>query len=1067
MQKQHGVLCLYLLFSLVLGVAHCSSLRDKPGEETATSSEALTAPTTFTIALPPQVPVQSVGAGANETLLIDDGAIVHTSAGTFATIVNLGSSQTNLGVGSNVGNVWSVGPVVLRDRAHVTGSIRGQGSITVAPTASVSPGPIVANTPITPPDSISWAVTFPSPGGDVLLKPSARRTLPPGSFGALTVQPSATLILTSGTYFFQSIDFESHATVSLDDSHGPIAIYVANSVIYRASVSDTANNPANILIGFAGTAPVSIEASFDGTFVAPAARVTVGSLAHRGAFFAKGLELLSGANLVAEAFSALPSLRLEPGASVQVGQPVYSTVRATLPGFVVPLTYLWSVSSTPPNLRFHLDPFGDTAGFYGIDAGQFTLTVTVTDAQGRSAFLNAPIHVLAGPTPIRPDRLDVGATQRPCRDGDEPLNQFAARCDKAMGGVSVPAFDCDDANATEPPRQGNGSGNCEAPNVLNSVCDPGSHFHVLHRNDNNDGIYIVAHCRHKSVDGNGPGQYGDVAAIQHNSNTGATCFYQALKTGLPHNAPAPSGADTSFWLSPATTAGINCVRCHDSGPFVRSPYLAQLGQVWPFINDLGNPNNPGRPSSLPAADSNYLPGTLQGDLAGPWNASLPYGFVGLNFQSWEAYSLTNTADPTCTGCHRMGTSRTVGFWNPGGTANDFGIRATATSQASKLPHGKLNPGVSSPIWMTPGQITFNAASATHAAAMQTCAQGVASGSPPAGCSAARFARGDTCPPPPTVVNGSISATDPKSWKNSGKMPLGQPGGRIGFYFFTTVHGPFYQNSPWDTYMNAPPAVASPPWDPPTNAPSFRGTYLRIYIEPAGSWMLAWGLDATDIQNGNNNPPPPGGPGGTIDGIAFDQIDSVPVPGNCGSGYHVITDPTGNTSPVSTTVDTSAGASAAILAGFIGNVTRGSITDGEEGPFASSFLQVTDSGGSTVLTQTHPNNPTVPVNQWFTAESWANGCANWQASVHYAAHGVESFDDVLLVPIADVPNTICYIDGVAGDWSAWTSDGQGGSVQPFAQIYIDPATGYRLKVSPSGSTDPERISAFATCLALKN
>src|SRR5262249_46081080 len=155
----------------------------------------------------------------------------------------------------------------------------------------------------------------------------------------------------------------------------------------------------------------------------------------------------------------------------------------------------------------------------------------------------------------RPDHMDGRSSQRPCRSGDERLEEFSARCDKAMGGVSVPAFDCDDANATEPPLQDDGSGDCGAPNVLNSVCDPGSHFHVLHRNQNNDGIYIVAHCRKKAYAGNGAGQYGDIAVIQYNSNTGATCFYQALNTGLPHNAPAPISGNTSFWLTPNATAG--------------------------------------------------------------------------------------------------------------------------------------------------------------------------------------------------------------------------------------------------------------------------------------------------------------------------------------------------------------------------------------------------------------------------------------------------------------------------------------------------------------------------------
>jgi hypothetical protein len=752
----------------------------------------------------------------------------------------------------------------------------------------------------------------------------------------------------------------------------------------------------------------------------------------------------------------ITNLRIEPGKFIRADQPVYLTVSAT-EADLEPISRRWSVVSSPPGARYQLTQFESQAIFIASTLGEYAIRISVTDTQGRAAVLTIPIHATM-------DRVeDVVTGERPCRTGDERLEQFSARCNKAMGGVGVPAFDCDDPDATEPPRQqANGSGQCGAPNVLNQECDPGSHFHVLHRNNNNDGIYIVAHCRKKPNGPNGPGQYGDVAVIQYNSNTGATCFYQALQHGLTHSAPAPISGDTSFWLKPSDTAGINCVRCHDNGPFIRSPYLAQLGEVWPFFGDQNNPNNPNRPN-LPAADKNYLPGTLQGDLAGSWNFNMPYKFAGLNFQSWEAYSVVNSGSPTCTGCHRLGVSRSKGTWNVNmGTAQDLGIRATDTSQSSKLAHGAYNPGVSSPIWMTPGQLTFSQSSFNSAQAMRGCALSITNGSPASGCSATRLARGDTCPPPPVVINGSTSALDPKSWKNSGKQPLGQPGGRIGFYYFTAIHGPFYQNSPWDPYVDTPAPVANPPWDPPNQAPSFRGTYLRIYGEPPGQWTVAWGLDATDIQNPQNNPPPPGGPGGKIEGIAFDQIDSVPNPGNCGSGPHAIHDPTGHNSPLTTIIDNPAGGSAAILAGFIGNVSRKGISGTT---FLPATLRVADQNNQTLLTQVHDNNPTPAVNQWFTGEAWGNGCANWQAGVHYAAHGVLSTSDVLLVPTADVPNVICYIDGIRGDWSRWQSDGQGGSRQPHAEIYIDPQSGYRLRVWPT--TEQDAVSAYATCLYLKN
>jgi len=1063
------------LVFLGFGLVQCASSRDQAGETTATAKGALIGPKTFTIPLPPQTPMQAVAAGANDTLLLGDRTVIKTPSGAFATIANLGSAQTSLGADTRTGNVWSVGKVVLRDRARVAGFVRSQGTITVPPTASVVPGPVVANTPFTPFNSTSWTVTFPSPsGGDVLVQTQAKRTIQPGSYGAVTVQPTATLTLVAGTYFFQSMDFEASAKVSLDDKNGPISIYVASSVIYRAAVTDTANDPARILVGFAGTANVAIEASFVGTFVAPSARVTVGSMTHRGAFFGKGLEFYAGATLVTQGFGAVPILSLSPKGPVGPGVPVDISVRTPPPYFAFPLTYVWTVTTTPPGLNYHLDQSGDTGNFYGIDPGDYTLTITATDANGKKTTTGTTFHVLALPMPNdRPDVLDEDAAilQRPCRGGSETLAQFAARCDKAMGGITVPQFDCDATSATEPKGQGDGSKvKCEAPNVLNSECDPGSHFQVLHRDEGGDGIYVVAHCRHRLVQRhNGPGQYSDVAVIQYNAHTGATCYYQALKDGLSHTAPAPILGEANYWKPPAETAGIRCVHCHDNGPFIRSPYLAQLGQVWPYFGDPSHP-------TVPAADNNYLPGTLAGDRFGPWNKTMPYSFVGLDFQSWEAYSLTNSANSGCLTCHRMGISRAVGVWLEEGTSKELGIRATNADQHStqpddamlpvtKLDHGPYVADTSSPVWMIPGDIkpANSPATAVAADSIKKCAEAITSGAtPPAGCDATRFASGDTCPAPLVVVNGATKSDD-HNWESHGKTPLGQPGGRPGFYYFTTVHGPFYQNSDWDPYVNAPPAATDTPWDPSTGAPSFLGTYLRIYVEPSGQWMLAWGLNATDLQNPMNDPPPPGAPGGVIEGVAFEQFDSIANPASCGSTYYSVADQTGGSSRQDAVVDTTAGSSATILTGFIGNVSRGQVFDGE-GIFVSSSLALRDVSGSTLLRQDH--DPEAAGKQWFRGESWGNGCASWQASAHYAARQ-ETVSDVALVGSADVANTICYIDGIGGDWSHLVPDGQGGSIQPYAQIYIDPSSGYHLKVSPSAVGDPNRIWASATCLSLKN
>ncbi|UVT14814.1 MAG: hypothetical protein H8K04_13325 [Nitrospira sp.] len=281
---------------------------------------------------------------------------------------------------------------------------------------------------------------------------------------------------------------------------------------------------------------------------------------------------------------------------------------------------------------------------------------------------------------------------------EDSLAVYAKQCDDAIG-VSVPDFDVDSplgttvptdhltpANAIYP------SGTCDRPNVLNGVCDHGSRFRVLINTDN---AYVVAHARKMGLS---QGQYGDVAVIQHNKMNGATCFYQGALEDfhLSHNgnvkAPSKGVGNPTFWMTPAQIAGSKfpCASCHDNGPIVRSPYLAQI------------------------TGPNQLPGS--GDVT--FNSDgQPYSFVGIDFASWKAYKV-EVQDNQCNGCHRMGVNNlsNTGSVPNNGTAVDLGLKATAGSQVSKNPHS-----ATSPIWMMPGQDTFQQATADAAQAIKQCA----------------------------------------------------------------------------------------------------------------------------------------------------------------------------------------------------------------------------------------------------------------------------------------------------------------------------------------------------------
>ena len=266
----------------------------------------------------------------------------------------------------------------------------------------------------------------------------------------------------------------------------------------------------------------------------------------------------------------------------------------------------------------------------------------------------------------------------------DELQDYAQQCDAAIG-ATVPDFDCDAGTEVPVTHPTVGTGGqvtlCDRPNRLNQQCDPGSHFQVLTRSND---AYVVGHCRKK---GNPAGEYGDIAVIQYNRNNGATCFYQALGSGLPGQVKAPSkGASAWPWISPSGTAGIGCGGCHDNGPFIRSPYLNQVTG----------------PNALPGSD----------DFG--FNKDQPYAFVGKDFASWRAFKV-EVAGNECNGCHRLGVNNVR---SGNGTALDFGIRATASSETAKNP-----PSADSPIWMppVPVQTAFNQTHANSAKAIHDCA----------------------------------------------------------------------------------------------------------------------------------------------------------------------------------------------------------------------------------------------------------------------------------------------------------------------------------------------------------
>lgn len=235
---------------------------------------------------------------------------------------------------------------------------------------------------------------------------------------------------------------------------------------------------------------------------------------------------------------------------------------------------------------------------------------------------------------------------------------------------------------------------CDAPNVLNGECDPGSRFLVLAQTQD---AMAVANCRKKDQ-AQDSDLFDDIAVIQYSRQTGALCFYQSpLGAGIDGtNMTAPSLGQNDIWLSPADTHANGCTGCHDNGGFIRSPYITQLvGDGFPEVGSSFR--------SWFAHNQNFAMAR----------------YVGLDFledKSWAVFTANAAGDneSSCSSCHFMGVNNHL----RDGTSINFGGVATAGSQSAKSEHDEF-----APIWMRPEKIEWTPAAYDTSQRYRTCASG--------------------------------------------------------------------------------------------------------------------------------------------------------------------------------------------------------------------------------------------------------------------------------------------------------------------------------------------------------
>ncbi len=229
---------------------------------------------------------------AQGNLVLADRVKVKKQDGSFATIVNAGSAQTNLGTDNQVGDLWSRAAVELRDRAVVNGNARTMSTLRLDANASVT-GLITQNGSLLQIPKLSLSVTFPGNNGvnqEAGPPPAPALVLAPGAYPDVSVK--GTLKLRTGTYFFNNLTVESGAKISCTSSSGLIVVNIRTNLTYRGSIVEGTPSRPNIFVAVFGTNAVFVETSFPGTLVALTASLTLGQnspTTHSGAFYAKDI----------------------------------------------------------------------------------------------------------------------------------------------------------------------------------------------------------------------------------------------------------------------------------------------------------------------------------------------------------------------------------------------------------------------------------------------------------------------------------------------------------------------------------------------------------------------------------------------------------------------------------------------------------------------------------------------------------------------------------------------------------------------------------------------------------
>lgn len=244
---------------------------------------------TITLSTPKNMPVFTpVLTGSNSLVLGAFSNVLPTNP-----VVSMGTTGSRAEPDAQLNELWSRGTATLRDRVHLRGKLYAS-SRSLGNNVQLDGG--WNNAPVFDPAStLTWTVTFPNTTPtDVILNSAEKNVnVAPGRYGLLRAGLNSVMNLRAGTYYINDLQFDTGATIQLDQTNGPVILYVSNTIILRSNIVAIDSSEPDLLIGFLGTNNVFVEVTFNGAIISPFSTIYLRDRPpkHTGFFAGKGVEL--------------------------------------------------------------------------------------------------------------------------------------------------------------------------------------------------------------------------------------------------------------------------------------------------------------------------------------------------------------------------------------------------------------------------------------------------------------------------------------------------------------------------------------------------------------------------------------------------------------------------------------------------------------------------------------------------------------------------------------------------------------------------------------------------------